>query len=312
MPAKSKNVAFIFPGQAAQSPGMGQDLYDNSPVARQTIEAVDNYLGRSLTDVMFNGPEMKLTATENAQPAIAAVSIAIWKVIEDSAKLKQMPVMVAGHSLGEYSLLSMTQVLSLNDTIRLIAKRSELMQRACELKPGGMVALIGIDKETIETVCSASGVYISNINAPSQIIISGEKAHLAQAVDLARARGAKRAIPLAAGGAFHSRLMASAQDELNEFIDTLDFNDPIVPIVGNVNALPLTTAAAIKDELKNQLQSCVRWSDSVRYMADNNVDSFVEIGPGTVLAGLVKKIVDGSNTLSINNYATLQNYLSTL
>jgi len=312
MKKPTKRVALMFPGQAAQSPGMGQDLYDNSRVARETIEEVNGYLGRNLTNVMFKGSAVELTATENAQPAIAAVSIAIWKAIEDSNQLKNMPAMVAGHSLGEYSSLFMTRALSLEDTMRLIARRSELMQRACEMNPGGMIALIGIDAQAIEDVCRAANVYISNINAPSQIIISGKKDALARAVDLARVRGAKRAVPLGVNGAFHSKLMASAQQELNEFIDSLKFKDPEIPIIGNVNALPITNAQMIKDELKIQLQSCVRWSDSVKYMTDNHIDTFIEVGPGNILSNLARRMVGDRAIISINDYQSLQDYLVSL
>ena len=307
--AKTNKIAYLFPGQASQKPGMGKDLYLNSVAAREAIKEIDRSLGRSLVDVMFYGSELELTTTSNAQPAIAAVSIAAWKALEEARSFMQMPAMVAGHSLGEYSLLAVSGVLTTADTMRLIAKRSELMQRACETHQGGMVAIIGLDEKTVYQICRATDVYLSNVNTPSQIIISGESQNLSQAIDLASARGARRAVPLAVGGAFHSKYMAPAQAELNEFIDTLEFNDPLVPIVGNVDAEPIYSADAAKDELKKQLQSCVRWSDSIQRMVDMGVDSFIEIGPGNFLTGMVKRIAPKADVLSVSDYGAVQDYI---
>ena len=307
--SKSNKVAFIFPGQASQSPGMGKDIYLNSTAARDTIKEIDAALDNKLQDVMFYGSEAELTSTDNAQPAIAAVSIATWKALEEAREFMQMPSMVAGHSLGEYSLLAMTEVLSVEDTIRLVVRRGALMQKACELFPGGMAALIGLKYDVVADVCRQSGVFISNVNTPLQIIISGQQANLAQAIDLARRRGAKKAVPLSVGGAFHSKFMEPAQSELNDFIETLDFNDPLVPIIGNVEAKPLTKAADIKQELKSQLQSCVQWNDSVRYMVGSGVDLFVELGPGKVLSGLVKRIEPEARVLSVCDYNAIGQYL---
>jgi [acyl-carrier-protein] S-malonyltransferase len=300
--------AFIFPGQASQAVGMGKDLYNNSIAARQVFQEIDDVLGRKLTSVMFEGPADDLTRTENAQPAITAVSLATWKAMEEATNILQLPSMTAGHSLGEYSSLAVAGVLSIEDTVKLVVERGRLMQYACDQRPGGMAALIGIDEQTVEEVCRESGTYISNINTEQQIIISGDHKRLARALDLAAARGAKKAIPLAVNGAFHSGLMEPAQQPLNDTLDSLEFFDPDVTIIGNVTARPLTTSADVKSELKLQLQSCVQWNNSVRYMAENGVTEFVEVGPGKVLSGMVKRISPEARILSVGDFESVQAY----
>ena len=300
--------AFIFPGQASQSVGMGRDLYRNSIAAREVFQEIDDVLGRKLTDVMFDGTADELTRTENAQPAITAVSLATWKAMEEATGTMQLPAMTAGHSLGEYSSLAVAGVLSISDTVKLVVERGRLMQFACDQRPGGMAALIGIDEQAAEEVCRESGAYISNINTAQQIIISGDHQRLARALDLAAARGAKKAIPLAVNGAFHSGLMAPAQEGLDEALDSLDFADPDLPIIGNVTAQPLHTAAEVKEELKLQLQSCVQWNNTIANMAAGGVGEFVEVGPGKVLSGMVKRIAPEARTLSVGDFESVQAY----
>ena len=198
--------------------------------------------------------------------------------------------MTAGHSLGEYTSLSASNVLSISDTIRLVSERGRLMQIACDKNPGGMVAIIGMEINVVEEVCREAGAYPSNVNSSQQVIISGDNESLAIAVDLAKARGAKKAIKLSVGGAFHSILMEPARDSLVDFIESLDFNDPDIPLIGNVNAKPLQNAAQIKNELIEQLMSCVQWNDTIKYMSSNGLSDYIEFGPGKVLTGLIKRI----------------------
>ena len=304
----AEKFAFIFPGQASQAVGMGKDLHQNSIAARAVFEEIDEVLGRKLSDVMFDGTQEELTRTENAQPAITAVSLAAWKAMEEAADCILLPSMTTGHSLGEYSSLAVAGVLSIEDTVNLVVERGRLMQHACDERPGGMAAIIGIDEQTVEEVCTEAGTYISNINTAQQIIISGDHNRLARAIDLASARGAKRAIPLTVGGAFHSGLMDPAQDGLDNVLDSMNFADPDVPIIGNVTAQPLTTADEVRNELKQQLQSCVQWNNSINYMHENGVSQFVEIGPGKVLSGMVKRIVPGADVKAVGTFDAVQAY----
>ena len=294
----NEKVAFLFPGQASQTPGMGLDLYKNSVAAREVFQEADDILGRNLSTVIFEGSKEELTRTENAQPSIATVSIAAWRAIESEMGSIQIPNFTAGHSLGEYSSLATAGSLSIKDTIELVSKRGELMEKACNNAPGGMSAIIGIDANAVKEVCEETGTYLSNINTSNQIIIAGKKENLVNAMDLASRLGAKKAIPLPVGGAFHSGLMASAQEELNNVIDEANFEDAVVPIVANTSAEPITEKNLVRNELKNQLQNCVLWSDSIEYMVDQDVDTFYEIGPGSVLSGMIKGINSDLNAVS--------------
>ncbi|MBM3959165.1 MAG: ACP S-malonyltransferase [SAR202 cluster bacterium] len=297
------DIAFIFPGQGSQAVGMGRDLAAESRAARQVFDEVDEALKRPLSKIMFEGPEADLVQTENAQPAIMAVSLAAHAAMAEVLGRKPVPGMVAGHSLGEYSALAIAGVLSVTDTARLVVARGRLMQEACHLRPGGMAALIGIEEAAAEDICLQTGTYISNINSADQIIIAGDHDSLARAVQLAAARGARKAIPLSVGGAFHSGLMEPAQDGLNEMIESTPFDDPSIPIVGNCDALPLRTAGEVRAELRKQLMTCVQWKRSINYMVGSGVKRFVEIGPGRVLTGLVKRIDATAELLNVNSMA---------
>ncbi len=299
-------TAYIFPGQGSQAVGMGRDLYDASPAAKAVFDEVDDTLNRKLSWLMFEGPSDELTRTENAQPSITAVSLAVWKAIEEITGRTPKPDFVAGHSLGEYTALAVSGVLSVPDTMRLVVERSRLMQHACDERPGGMAALIGIDEITVEDVCRETGTYISNVNSGEQIIISGEHMSLARAIDLAAARGARKAIPLSVGGAFHSGLMAPAQHGLNDVIAGLRFSEPAVPIIANVDARAMTSAKDIREELRLQLTSCVQWKRSVDAMTSRGVGTFVEIGPGRVLSGLVKRIEKSAVVMSAGDMQTVR------
>ena len=290
--ARGPKVAYLFPGQGAQAVGMGQKLYEQSPAAREVFQQVDDALGRSLTRIMFDGPEEELRQTVNAQPGIMAVSLACVKAMEERLDENELPepVVMAGHSLGEYSALAVAGVLDIADTTRLVQMRGELMQEACEKNPGTMAAIIGVDQMAMEEVARETGVWVSNINTPEQIVISGERMGVARAMDLATARGAKKVIPLRVGGAFHSGLMEPARVGLVEAIEELELKDPRVPIIANCTGSPLNTAADVKQELVAQVCGCVQWKQSVDCMVGSGVTSFLEIGPGRALSGMVKRI----------------------
>ncbi len=304
----AKSTAYIFPGQGSQSVGMGKDLYLNSVAAREVFQEVDDVLGQSLSRAMFDGPADALTRTDNAQPAILTASIAAWRALEEATETVAVSDMTAGHSLGEYSALVVAGVLSVSDAVKLVCERGRLMQFACDERPGGMAALIGIDEVTVAEICREAGVDISTINTPEQIIIAGEHHGLAMALDMASARGAKKAIPLSVGGAFHSGLMSPAQSGLNEVIDSIDFSEPLMPVIGNVDARPLSSAAEIRDELKRQLTSCVQWKRGVQYMLDSGVSSFVEIGNGRVLAGMIRRIDRSADVINLGSYDDVCEY----
>ena len=287
---------------------MGRDLFEGSRAARDVFEEIDDALGWRLSKVVFKGPEETLRRTENAQPAIAAVSLACLKAVEEARGEAAPTAMYAGHSLGEYTALAACGVLSVADTARLVVERGRLMQLACDERPGGMAALIGIDELAVGDVCREAGTTMANINSAQQIIISGDHMNLAQAIDLAAARGAKKCILLKVGGAFHSAHMEPAHSSLAEAIDSLNFRDPPVPIIGNVDAQPLRTAAEIKKELAGQLMSCVQWNRSVEYMMAEGVGEFVEIGPGKVLTGLVRRINREAKVANVSDLASAKRF----
>lgn len=294
----------MFPGQGTQSIGMGRDLYDNSQAARDVFHEVDTALGRPLTKLMFEGPDDALRQTVNAQPAIMSVSMASMRAMEDHLDSDSMPrpALVAGHSLGEYTALAVAGVLDIGETAWLVQERSRLMQQACEQRSGSMAAVIGLDVIVLDEVCRETGAVISTINTPDQIVIAGERRALANALDLANARGAKRAVPLRVAGAFHSPLMEPAQAGLIEAVQALKFKDPVIPIVANCTAKSLIKGDDVKHELISGICNCVRWSQSVNYMMGTGVKRFIEIGPGRVLSGMVKRIDRRANVQAVGDW----------
>lgn len=301
---KDESVAYLFPGQGSQTVGMGQDLYNKSPAARSVFENVDRALGRPLSELLFAGPADQLQETVNAQPAIMAVSLACVAAMreclpDDSAMLH--PAWLAGHSLGEYTALAVAGVLGIDDTAQLVQERGRLMQKACEQNPGSMAAILHLDLPNTEAIARETGTFISNVNTEEQIVISGEQAAVSKALNLALTRGAKRAIQLNVSGAFHSALMEPAKAGLAETVKHLDFKDPDIPIVANCTGQPLTTGLEAKQELLSQICNCVQWKQSVDFMTGAGVSSFVEVGPGKSLAGMVKRIDPSATAVSVGD-----------
>ena len=287
--------AFVFPGQGAQFVGMGKDLYENNAQARELFEKANEILGFRITDLMFNGTEEDLKQTRVTQPAVFLHSVILAKTLGADFN----PDMVAGHSLGEFSALTAAGALSFEDGLRLVAARAQAMQKACELKPSTMAAIIALPDEKVEEICaSIPGVVVAaNYNCPGQIVISGEIEAINAACEAAKAAGAKRALPLKVGGAFHSPLMEPARAELASAIEATEIHTPVCPVYQNVDALPHTDPAKIKANLVAQLTAPVRWTQTVRNMIADGATEFVELGPGKVLQGLVSKI-DPSVTVS--------------
>ena len=279
--------AYIFPGQGSQFPGMGKALYERSAEAREMMERADEILGFPITDIMFGEDAEALKATRVTQPAIFIHSVVLARCSGLEA-----PAMAAGHSLGEFSALAAAGAMDFEDALRLVAVRASAMQKCCEQVPGTMAAVIKLPTETVEEICaSCAGLVIpANYNSEGQIVISGEAGAVAEACAKMKEAGAKRALPLAVSGAFHSPLMEPARLELAEAIEKTPFRAPVCPVYQNVTALPSTDPVVIKDNLLRQLTSPVRWTQTVQNMVADGADSFLEIGPGTVLQGLVKRI----------------------
>ncbi len=287
--------------------GMGQELYKTSRRAREVFDTVDESLSFSLTNLMFNGPSCDLEKTVNSQPAIMATSLASLAAFEELETCESVaPVAFAGHSLGEYTSLVAAGVLSLVEGIQLVQRRGILMQMAAESRSGGMAAVLGMDEDTLAEVCRDAGVEIANVNSHDQIVISGDKVALQAAIESAQATGARRVIPLAVAGAFHSQLMAPAQNGLNKALDGNSFNSPRAPIVANLSGEQITTGEEIKQELEEQICNCVQWKQSVEYMIGMGVTTFVEFGPGRVLSGLVKRIDRKAKTANVGDSSSAQ------
>lgn len=294
--------AYVFPGQGSQFPGMAKEIYDGNAKGKELLEKANDILGFRITDIMFEGTPDDLKATRVTQPAIFLHSVVLAKCYEGFR-----PDMVAGHSLGEFSALAAAEAISFEDALRLVYIRATQMQLCCEKVPGTMAAIVGLPDEKVEEICSScEGIVIpANYNCGGQVVISGEKTAVEQACEKAKAEGAKRALPLAVGGAFHSPLMEPARIELGKAIEETRIVEPICPIYQNVSALAVTDPQTIKKNLLAQLTSPVRWTQSVRNMLADGADYFMEIGPGTVLQGLVKRISAGTEGITIEGLTTI-------
>ncbi len=291
--------AYVFPGQGAQFPGMGKDLYENSPLAKELFDKANEILGFSITDIMFEGTADDLKQTKVTQPAIFLHSVILAKTLADFK-----PDMVAGHSLGEFSALVANGTLNFEDGLKLVAQRAMAMQTACEVEPSTMAAIVGLEDAIVEEVCNAIDevVVAANYNCPGQLVISGSIAGIDKACELLTEKGAKRALKLPVGGAFHSPLMEPAREELAAAIKATNFNQPACPVYQNVNAQPVSDPETIQENLIAQLTAPVKWTQTVQNMLAGGATSFTEIGPGKVLQGLIKKVDRQAETAGVNSF----------
>jgi [acyl-carrier-protein] S-malonyltransferase len=303
-------IACIFPGQGSQYIGMGQDIYEAYPAARDVFRSANDALGFDLAGVCFNGPEEKLRETRYTQPAILVHSVAVWRIIEDGGF---KPDFVAGHSVGEYSALVACGAVAYEDALRLVRDRAEAMYSAGIEKPGAMAALIGLPEGNLEALLEQAGqsgiIAAANFNSPVQIVVSGEVAAVERAIDIARNYGAKRAVRLNVSGAFHSPLMEMAEVRLCSSLRATAFSNPTIPLVSNVAAESVTEAQSIVSLLERQLTSPVLWYQSMRYLAQNEVTSVVEAGPGDVLCGLLKRIDSEIDCVSCSDISSIERFL---
>jgi [acyl-carrier-protein] S-malonyltransferase len=304
MKLNPQTTAFIFPGQGSQAVGMGKDLAAQYPVAKQTFDEADSILGFFLSKIMWDGPAEELNETINTQPALYIHSIAAYRTFSALSTLQ--PAIVAGHSLGELSALTASGALSFADGLKLVRTRGELMKRAGELNPGGMAAILGVDIPTLDKVCAEAStaneiVQVANDNCPGQVVISGHKPALERAMAGAKAAGAKRALPLPVSIAAHSPLMDSIQQDWNAAVEACAITDAVIPVLGNVHANIIRSADELRADIKAQMQSRVRWTESVQAMSGNGIQTYVEVGSGSVLQGLIKRIDSSAVGLALGN-----------
>jgi len=297
-------TALLFAGQGAQVVGMGKDLAEKSPSAKAWFDRANSVLGYDLTSICFNGPETELTKTENAQPGIFLVSWVAFELLKEHLPTLSFQA-TAGLSLGEFTALAAAEAMSFEDALKLVRQRGRFMQEACETTHGSMAAIIGLEEAPTREVCAQAGVVLANLNCPGQLVISGETEKITKACELAKTKGAKRALPLAVAGAYHSPLMASAQSKLQAELVRVNITEPKVTVVSNVTARPHNGADSIRSRLIEQVTSSVRWEESMRHLLADGFTCFIELGPGTALSGFMKRIDKNAITLNVADAESL-------
>jgi len=298
-------TAFLFAGQGAQVVGMGKDFFGTEPSAKVWFERANAALGYDLTKICFNGPEPELVKTENAQPAIFLVSWVAFQLLKERAPGLTFEA-AAGLSLGEFTALTAAEVFAFEDGLKIVRERGRFMQEACEATGGAMAAVIGLDEATTRAVCEQAGVVLANLNCRGQLVISGETDRIGKACELAKSKGARRALPLPVAGAYHSPLMASAQPKLAAQLATVSMRPPTATVISNVTAQPHGGSADIRSRLVEQVTSSVRWEESMRYLLAQGFTRFVELGPGTALSGFMKRIDKNAQVLNVSDMASLE------
>ncbi|MBI4661165.1 MAG: ACP S-malonyltransferase [Verrucomicrobia bacterium] len=306
-----RKTALLFAGQGAQVAGMGKDLAEAFPTAKGIFDRANATLGYDLASLCFAGPESELTKTEHAQPGIFLVGWIAFQLLQERVPSFGFQA-ATGLSLGEFTALAAAGAVSFEEGLKLVRARGRFMQEACEATQGGMAALIGLDETTTREVCGETGVELANLNCPGQIVISGEREKIARACEAAKSRGAKRALPLAVAGAYHSQLMSSAQPKLRDALAAVDVRPPAVPVISNVTARPHGSGLEIRESLIQQVTSSVRWEDSIRYLLADGFTRFIELGPGTALSGFMKRIDKNAQILNVADLSSLEAAASVL